>query len=213
MITIIIEIGLLAILIGVWQYVKSDFNQKSERQESSEHGKIEEDTSFKICFDALNTIGCQPKKEENNDIFVSYQGENFIFDCRGAYARVWDPSWSNVKSDDKDLPAIREAINATNYNFGVKVVLSDVNDEGYISIHSIRDVMIHPSLPDSVGYIKSVLDSFFPIKDELRNNYKQILDKQKEPKLVKRRPIGFAASYQSDEEKEQDKKNDINTEG
>lgn len=51
--------------------------------------------------------------------------------------------------------------------------------------------MLHPSFPDAPGYIKSVLDSFFPIKEDVKEQYKQIEDMQKIRK--KRRPIGFAS--------------------
>lgn len=117
-----------------------------------------------LMFRTLSNLGCQPTKNEDGTLSVSYQGENFHMEFGGMYARVWDPMWAGVKADDPDMPKIREAVNAANFNFGPTVVLTAPNDEGVIGFHSRRDIMLHPACPDNVPFVKAVLDSFFRCK-------------------------------------------------
>lgn len=194
---------IIAVLITIAIALLRNSAEDNENNKKNKDSNIGENTALKTSISALQSIGCQPTVD-GNSISVSYQGEHFQIECSGYYARIWDPSWSHIKADDKDLPKIREAVNAANYNFGLTIVLSDPDNDGDILIHSKRDIMLHPSFTDAPEYMRSVLDSFFPIKDELRNNYQQIIEKQKESKLAKRRPIGFTASHQFDEEKGKD---------
>lgn len=150
-----------------------------------------------LMFDTLSAIGCQPTNNDDGTLSVSYQGENFHMEFGGMYARVWDPMWAGVKADDPDMPKIREAVNAANFNFGPTVVLTSPNDEGVIGFHSRRDIMLHPSCPDNVPFVKAVLDSFFDAKEEVRNRYQQINAQQMEAKKS-RRPVGFTTNLNTD---------------
>lgn len=144
-----------------------------------------------LMFKTLNNLGCQPTKNDDGTLTVSYQGENFHMEFGGMYARVWDPMWAGIKADDPDMPKIREAVNATNFNFGPTVVLTAPDDEGVVGFHSRRDIMLHPACPDNEPFVKAVLDSFFDAKEQVRSNFQQINAEQMEMKK-KRRPIGFA---------------------
>ena len=122
-----------------------------------------------LMFKTLVNIGCQPTANEDGTLSVQYQGENFHMEFGGMYARVWDPMWAGVKADDPDMPKIREAVNAANFNFGPTVVLTTPNEEGVIG--------------------------FFDAKEQVRSNYQQINAKQMEAKK-NRRPIGFTTNTQ-----------------
>ena len=151
-----------------------------------------------LMFRTLSNLGCQPTKNEDGTLSVSYQGENFHMEFGGMYARVWDPMWAGIKADDPDMPKIREAVNAANFNFGPTVVLTAPNDEGIIGFHSRRDIMLHPACPDNEPFVKAVLDSFFDAKEQVRSNFQQINAKQMEaPKT--RRPVGFTTNTDSNE--------------
>lgn len=151
-----------------------------------------------LMFRTLSNLGCQPTKNEDGTLSVSYQGENFHMEFGGMYARVWDPMWAGVKADDPDMPKIREAVNAANFNFGPTVVLTAPNDEGVIGFHSRRDIMLHPACPDNVPFVKAVLDSFFDAKEQVRNSFQQINAKQMEAQK-NRRPVGFTTNTTSNE--------------
>ena len=151
-----------------------------------------------LMFRTLSNLGCQPTKNEDGTLSVSYQGENFHMEFGGMYARVWDPMWAGIKADDPDMPKIREAVNAANFNFGPTVVLTAPNDEGIIGFHSRRDIMLHPACPDNEPFVKAVLDSFVDAKEQVRSNFQQINAKQMEAQK-NRRPVGFTTNTDSNE--------------
>lgn len=131
-----------------------------------------------LMFDILGQLGCQPAANDDGTISVQYQGENFFMEFGGMYARVWDPMWAGVKTDDPDMPNIRQAVNAANFEFGPTVVMTNPDDEGFIGIHSRRDIMLHPACPDNAQYVKAVLDTFFDAKERVRRNLHEINSKQ-----------------------------------
>lgn len=143
-----------------------------------------------LMFRTLSNIGCQPKKDDDGTIRVSYQGEKFHMEFFGRYVRIWDPGWAGINADDPNMPNVREAVNAANYYFGTTVVLDNPNEKGIIAFHTISDIMLHPACPDNEPYVKAVLDSFFDAKEEVRNNFKKINAKQMEAQK-NRRPVGF----------------------
>lgn len=148
-----------------------------------------------LMFKTLSNLGCQPTANEDGTISVQYQGETFHMEFGGMFAHVWDPMWAGVKADDPDMPKIREAVNAANFNFGPTVVLTAPNEEGVIGFHSRRDIMLHPACPDNVPFVKAVLDSFFDAKEQVRNSFQQINAKQMEAQK-NRRPVGFTTNTQ-----------------
>ncbi len=156
---------------------------------------VEPDT-IGLMLNTLSNIGCQPTKNPDGTLSVQYQGENFHIEFGGMYARVWDPMWAGIKAYDPDLPQVREAVNAANFNFGPTVVLTTPNDDGVIGFHSRRDIMLHPACPDNVPFVKAVLDSFFDAKEQVRQSYQQLNAMQMETQK-KRRPIGFTTNSQT----------------
>ena len=164
-------------------------------EEMNQGNDVTKPDTLGLMFKNLSNLGCQPTANEDGTLSVQYQGENFHMEFGGMYARVWDPMWAGVKADDSDMPKIREAVNAANFNFGPTVVLTAPNDEGVIGFHSRRDIMLHPACPDNVPFVKAVLDSFFEAKEQVRSNFQQINAKQMEV-TKNRRPVGFTTNNQ-----------------
>ena len=164
-------------------------------EEMNQGNDVTKPDNLGLMFKTLSNLGCQPTANEDGTLSVQYQGENFHMEFGGMYARVWDPMWAGVKADDPDMPKIREAVNAANFNFGPTVVLTAPNDEGVIGFHSRRDIMLHPACPDNVPFVKAVLDSFFEAKEQVRSNFQQINAKQMEV-TKNRRPVGFTTNNQ-----------------
>lgn len=171
---------------------KQQFREESMKDDTQNEETQKPDTLV-LMFKTLSEIGCQPSANDDGTLSVQYQGENFHMEFGGMYARVWDPMWAGVKADDPDMPKIREAVNAANFNFGPTVVLTAPNEEGIIGFHSRRDIMLHPACPDNVPFVKAVLDSFFDAKEQVRNNFQQINAKQMETQK-NRRPVGFTTN-------------------
>ena len=119
----------------------------------------------------LRAIGCQPELKESGEVEVKYQGENFVVIFGGVEVRIWDPGWSQIRSDDPDLPQVREAVNKTNFRYGTPVVMTAPDNEGTIWFHTRRDFLFHETFPDNEGFLKNILDSFFRAKEEVRSNF------------------------------------------
>lgn len=179
------------------EVVAGMYSSQNNEEMKQEQEVVKPDT-LALMLNTLNRLGCQPTANEDGTISVQYQGENFHMEFGGMYARVWDPMWAGVKADDPDMPKIREAVNAANFNFGPTVVLTAPNDEGVIGFHSRRDIMLHPACPDNVPFVKAVLDSFFDAKEQVRNSFQQINAKQMEAQK-NRRPVGFTTNTISNE--------------
>lgn len=150
-------------------------------------------SSLQVMENALTEMGCQPSQSNDGTLFVSYQGENFHMEFGGPYVRIWDPFWAQVKADDPDWPNIRDAINSANFNFGPTVVYTKPNDEGIIGLHCRRDIMLHPSIPDTAGYVRATLDSFFQTKDNVKADFQRLMAAQQE-QSAHRRPVGFTSA-------------------
>lgn len=174
----------------------TDYFKKSQSHPNGDSS--EQPDTARLMFNALCEIGCQPEKDNDGSINVQYQGETFHMDFGGMYARVWDPMWAGIKANDPNLPQIREAVNAANFNFGPTIVLTSPDENGIIGFHTRRDIMLHPLCPDNAPYVKAVLDSFFEAKEQVKGNFQEI--KASQDKIIKkRRPIGFNTDYTKDE--------------
>lgn len=179
-------------------YESANDSAEQTQQDTIDSMKEEQENkpdTLGLMFRTLSNLGCQPTQNEDGTLSVSYQGENFHMEFGGMYARVWDPMWAGIKADDPDMPKIREAVNAANFNFGPTVVLTAPNDDGIIGFHSRRDIMLHPACPDNEPFVKAVLDSFFDAKEQVRNSFQQINVKQMESQK-NRRPVGFTINNQ-----------------
>lgn len=195
-ISIIAAVIVIGIIIRHLLKIKEEKEERMEQEENKTQQQSLEPDTIGLMFSILSALGCQPTKNNDGTLSVSYQGENFHMEFGGMYARVWDPMWAGVKADDPDMPKIREAVNAANYNFGPTVVLTAPDEDGVIGFHSRRDVMLHPACPDNVPFVKAVLDSFFDAKEAVRNRFQQINAQQMEAHK-NRRPVGFATSQTS----------------
>ena len=206
-------IGLVGLIKAIENYRERKAEMEMYESESSRSSELNtDDTNIKedssnevkyntsdIMHEALVAIGCQPRQDEDGHMYVDYQGEHFSMEFGGPYVRVWDAQWSGIKADDPMLPNVKEAMNATNYNFGPTIVMDSPDDNGVISFHSRRDIMLHPSFPDAPGYVKAVLDSFFTAQNTMRQQVQGIIAKQAE-KQKNRRPVGFTTTQTSQTE-------------
>ena len=189
-------ISIICVAVYIIADKVTDYFKKSQSHPNGD-SSVQPDTA-RLMFNALCEIGCQPEKDNDGSINVQYQGETFHMDFGGMYARVWDPMWAGIKANDPDLPQIREAVNAANFNFGPTIVLTSPDENGIIGFHTRRDIMLHPLCPDNAPYVKAVLDSFFEAKEQVKGNFQEI--KASQDKIIKkRRPIGFNTDYSKDE--------------
>lgn len=172
-------------------------NKNTDQQEQP--GIIE------LMFDVLSSIGCQPRKNDNNTISVSYQGEDFYMefgDVTCPYCRVWDLGWSRVEADSPYLFQVKEAVNAANFNFGPTVVLTGPDEEEFLLFHSRWDIIFHPAYPEKEDYVRAVLNTFFTAKVAMRAKFDEFVNAQSD-NHKNRRPIGFATTQTEKQTEEQ----------
>lgn len=177
--------------------VTKDNNQMNQTTTTPDATEVTDEervtlTTAEFMHDILVKLGCTPRKNSDGSLFVKYQGETFHMIFNRLYVRIWDPLWAEVRVDDPKLPIVREAVNTTNFSFGPTVVLSDPSDEGVINLHSRRDILLHPAVPDAEDFVSAVLESFFDTKQTMREHCNTIVAEQTEV-AKKRRPVGFAA--------------------
>lgn len=178
---------IFGMILGIW------YNMRNAGQRVTSKNEKE---AKEIAISCLTELGCQPEVYKDGSVGVSYQGENFHLEFGGRYVRIWDPMWAGIKGADPDMPKIKEAVNATNFNFGPTVVMTAPDEDGDIGLHSRRDIMLHPACPDNVIFLKAVLDSFFDTKEHVRRHYQQINSQQQQEKKP-RRPVGFTTDLKS----------------
>lgn len=134
-----------------------------------------------LMVEILTNLGCQPTKEENDSVYVSYQGGrlHMIFD--GMDVIIWEPFWCRIKVDDPNLPIAQKAVNAANFISGPAVVMTAPDEEGFIIFRSRRDIMLHPTCPDNESFVRTVLESFFKKKIDVYRYYQKFVAEQREP--------------------------------
>lgn len=157
-----------------------------------------EHIAAKLMRSILKEIGCRIHEESDGTLYALYKGETFQMMFRKTYAQIWDPTWSSIEADDLELPKIREAINRANFSSGPTVVMTPPDEKGVINLHSRLDIMLHPACPDNAIFVQAALESFFSIKDRVRDKIQEI-DAQQQEAPKKHRPIGFTTESQNTE--------------
>lgn len=165
--------------------------EKEELANVDKNEEVAKPDTMGLMYDALCNLGCQPTKNDDHTISVKYQGENFEMQFDGLFARVWDPMWAGINHDDPNMSLLREAVNVANFDFGPTVVFTAPNSDGIVGLHSRMDILLHPACPVNPSYVKTVLDSFFDMKNCVRQRCQQLSFEQSE-NMKNRRPVGFA---------------------
>lgn len=167
-------------------------NENDQENVNNMENSVEEKwDTFNIIETILAELGCQPKKENDRELKVSYQGENFVIKIGGPYAQIWDPCWSKMNVNDPNFENMKMAVNVSNFEFGPTIVWSGPNEDGSVWLHSKREILLCPQMDDNKSYITSVLDSFFETKDIMRIKFRSLISQEQQtPKP--NRPVGFA---------------------
>ena len=176
----------------VSRVMKENIENNVEKSEENNVSQERWDT-LNLMESILTDLGCQPKKENEKELQVAYQGENFIINIGGPYAQIWDPAWANISVKDPNFENMKTAANISNFDFGPSIVWSSPNEDGMVTLHSKRDILLSPQLKDNRDYVRSVLDSFFEKKERMRGQFHVLINQQQEaPKP--HRPVGFATT-------------------
>ena len=169
-------------------------NRENNVEKTEENGVAQEKwNTLDLMKSILADLGCQPKKGNEKELEVAYQGENFVINIGGPYAQIWDPAWAQISVNDPNFENMKTAANISNFDFGPSIVWTSPNEDGMVTLHSKRDILLSPQLKDNRDYVRSVLDSFFEKKERMRGQFHALINQQQQsPKP--HRPVGFATS-------------------
>lgn len=140
-----------------------------------------------LCVNVLRKLNCDVQFDEENSYRMSftYQGETFQIDTwkDGLMILIWDTWWGSVDLDDlDDVSRIRKAINTININSSLTLVYSIDQENQRFAIHTKRQCLFIPQIPNIENYLSAMLSGFF----EVQRSFKEELDKlRKEDEITK----------------------------
>lgn len=111
--------------------------------------------------------------EDDDRIEFSFQGETFCLivsdDC--LLVTVYDFSWGSISLDDIDeLSLLRKAINSVNTRFGGLCVVYTIDTErNRMVVHTKRQFIMVPQIPQILEYMTAMLTGFFEVQRALRH--------------------------------------------
>jgi hypothetical protein len=116
----------------------------------------------------LRKIGCEPEMEERENVtyvYFTYQGEKFTIECNDSckFIVIYDTWWHELStySDVEEIADLHKVINLAN-QLASCTLLYTVNQEAeQIGVHSRRNILFIPQIPEIDHYLISVLNDFF----------------------------------------------------
>lgn len=132
---------------------------------------LDERTITGLVLCTLRKIGCEPETEACGDltrVFFTYQGERFTIECNDScrFIVIYDTWWHemSVYSDVEDIANLHKVINLANQHAN-STVIHTVNQEiEEIGVHSRRNILFIPQIPEIDQYLICVLNDFFKVQ-------------------------------------------------
>ena len=148
-------------------------SNQEQRSEEANVMKTENDSdTVNLVYEVLRKIGCEPAEEKQIGdeyyVYFNYQGETFLIIAKSdtKWINVYDLWWYSLSSykDIEEFSILRKLINEENKN-GSYIVFYTINNENeQIDVHSKKNVLFIPQIPDIDQYLISVLQYFFETK-------------------------------------------------
>lgn len=132
---------------------------------------LDERTITGLVLCTLRKIGCEPETEELGDltrVFFTYQGERFTLECNDScrFIVIYDTWWyeMSIYSDVEEIADLHKVINLANQHANVTVIHTVNQEMEEIGVHSRRNVLFIPQIPEIDQYLLSVLNDFFKVQ-------------------------------------------------
>lgn len=144
-------------------------NNGSEQEAEKEVDQcLDERTITGLVQSTLRKIGCELEtetKENTTHVFFTYQGERFTIECNDSckFIVIYDTWWHELStySEVEEIADLHKVINLAN-QLASCTLLYTVNQEAeQIGVHSRRNILFIPQIPDIDHYLISVLNDFF----------------------------------------------------
>lgn len=138
---------------------------------TEEPAYLDEKTTTELVLCTLRKIGCEPETEEQGDlrrVYFTYQGEKFAIECNDScrFIVLYDTWWyqMSVYSDVEDIANLHKVINLANQHASVTVIHTVNQEIEEIGVHSRRNILFIPQIPEIDQYLVSVLNEFFKVQ-------------------------------------------------
>ena len=158
--------------MGTDEYESGEVLNLSNQEQRSEEAnvmKTENDSdTVNLVYEVLRKIGCEPAEEKQIGdeyyVYFNYQGETFLIIAKRdtKWINVYDLWWYSLSSykDIEEFSILRKLINEENKN-GSYIVFYTINNENeQIDVHTKKNVLFIPQIPDIDQYLISVLQYF-----------------------------------------------------
>lgn len=140
-------------------------NQEAEKEVDQ---YLDERTITGLVLCTLRKIGCEPEmetKENTTHVFFTYQGEKFTIECNDSckFIVIYDTWWHELStySEVEEIADLHKTINVANQYAGCTVIYTVNHEMEQIGVHSRRNILFIPQIPDIDQYLISVLNDFF----------------------------------------------------
>lgn len=164
--------------------------QIPEQQESNIQNERKTDMEVtmgtrELVFQTLRCIGCEYREEEENRILFKYQGEPFmiIANDNSFFIDVYDNWWYSLSTycEVDEFARLQKVINHVNAFVNSTVLYTIHQESEQIGVHTKRNILFIPQIPEIESYLVSVLDDFFKTQRLVVTEIERI--KVKEEKL------------------------------
>lgn len=158
--------------------------ENAEKQSADGQEVVVEKRSRDLLLETLTKIGCQYEFDEDDRIRFQWQGGYFVASAsnENLFVTIWYFQWGEWELYDIDmLSRVKRIINDANIYYALNVVYSINEAESCFYIHSNKNFLFIPQIPDIAGYLQAMLGEFFVVRryvekelDKLENQEEKI---------------------------------------
>ena len=135
---------------------------------------LEKPRTRDLFLETLTKMGCKYEFDEENRICFQWQGGYFVgvASNESLFVTVWYFQWGEWELYDIDmLSRVKRVINNANINYSLNVVYTLNEEGGNFYIHSCKNFVFVPQLPDIEGYLQAMLGEFFTVRRYVEKGY------------------------------------------
>lgn len=130
-----------------------------------------------FCYDMLTKLNCEVQTDETDPAHLRFifQGEPFHIEATQGCLMIciWNTWWATFDINDIDEVArVRKAINIVNTNGGLTMLYSIDEETQKLAVHTKRNCLLIPEIPNTEQYLIAMLSGFFNIQ----HYFKDVLD-------------------------------------
>ena len=126
----------------------------------------------------LRRIGCEPEEEDEDYVQFNYQDENFIIQANEErpFIIISDVWWYHLSTynDLEEFARLQKVINACNRDGSYTVFYTISRDSEEIGVHTKRNELFIPQIPNIEDYMKSILNGFFRVQRYVHTELERI---------------------------------------